>query len=399
MQKHLPALGAALLLMATATVAQAQAPAYRLLVAQDQIYRANAWKDTLRYTRSGFVPGTALAQDTLKESSPNGGTSYTAVRFNRRRFNATGGLTSDTLFSYSATGVRSARAASTYSYNAQGRRSMVVTTFRLSTTFNPYGRDTYTYDAQGRLTRLLYESANGPTAYTNSSQVLYTYNALGQLVLEEAQNWNGTSQFTPADRYIRTYTATGQLAQETSESVVTFGGTTYVPVRRETYTYATTNPAQLVRTAIELPATSGGTLALAGQILRTYDANGNADLATTQRYSAATAIYTNLYRTVFAYQRVLATAPARSLNAGLSLAPNPATAGRAAVLRYTLPAAAPVAVDVRDALGRPVLCLPVTAQAAGEHTLALPALPLAPGLYLVRLAAGPQSQTVKLVVE
>ena len=145
MNKYLSFCWAALLLATTA--AQAQSPAYRLLVAQDQTYRANAWKDTLRYTRSGFVTGTDLAKDTLKESSANGGTSYTAVRFNRRRFNAAGALTTDTLFSYSSTGARSARAATSYSYNAQGRRSVVLSTFRISTSFNPYGRDTYTYDA------------------------------------------------------------------------------------------------------------------------------------------------------------------------------------------------------------------------------------------------------------
>lgn len=399
MQKQLHAFATVLLLAATAPVAQAQGPVYRLLVAQDQIYRANAWKDTVRYTRSGFVPGTSLALDSLKEISPNGGSSYTAVRFNRRRFNVAGGLTSDTLFSYSATGVRSARAASTYSYNAQGRRSVVTSTFRFSTTFDPYGRDTYTYDAQGRLTRLLYESANGPTAYLNSSQVLYTYNAQGQLIQEESQYWNGTSQFTPADRFTRTYNAAGQLAQETTESVP-FGGTMYAPVRRETYTYATTSPARLVRTAIELPATSGGALVLAGQFLRTYDGNGNADVVTSQRYRAATGTYADLYRTVFSYQRVLATAPARTLNAGLTLAPNPAAAGQAMTLHYTLPAAAAVTVDVLDALGRPVLRLPATAtQAAGDHTLLLPHLPPAAGLYAVRLTAGAQSQTVKLVVE
>ena len=399
MQQQLRSFGTVLvLLMATATATRAQSPVYRLLVAQDQVYRANAWKDTLRYTRARFVPGTDLAQDTLKESSPNGGVSYTPVRFNCRRFNATNGLTSDTLFSYSSTGVRSARAASTYSYNAQGRRSVVLSTFRLSVTFNPYGRDTYTYDAQGRLTRLLYESANGPTAYINSSQVLYTYNAQGQLVQEESQYWDGTSQFTPGDRFTRTYNAAGQLAQETSESVP-FGCSTYATVRRESYTYATTGPARLVRTAIELPATRGGVLTLAGQVLRTYDANGNADMATSQRYVPASGTYANLYRTAFSYQRVLSTANPQALNAGLALAPNPAGTTAGTMLHYTLPTAAEVTVTVFDHLGRVVLSVPAGAQAAGPHALPLARLPQAAGCYAVRLAAGAQSQTVKLVVE
>ena len=66
--------------------------------------------------------------------------------------------------------------------------------------------------------------------------------------------------------------------------------------------------------------------------------------------------------------------------------PNP-TAGTAA-LRYDVPQAAGVAVEVFDLLGRRVATLVDGAVGAGRHVARLDAAALAAGVYVVRMTAG-----------
>ncbi|HDQ99895.1 MAG TPA: T9SS type A sorting domain-containing protein [candidate division WOR-3 bacterium] len=76
-------------------------------------------------------------------------------------------------------------------------------------------------------------------------------------------------------------------------------------------------------------------------------------------------------------------------------APNPAR-GRATV-RYSLPHAQDVALTVRDVAGRLVRELESGRRAAGHHEAEIRGL--AAGVYLVRLEAGPVSETRKLVIQ
>jgi len=81
----------------------------------------------------------------------------------------------------------------------------------------------------------------------------------------------------------------------------------------------------------------------------------------------------------------------------LTAVPNPADA--TATLRYELASAAPVSVTVTNLLGATVYTLPTTSrQASGAHELALPTANLANGVYLVRLSAGAQQQTTRVLV-
>ncbi|TGE08854.1 T9SS type A sorting domain-containing protein [Hymenobacter fodinae] len=78
--------------------------------------------------------------------------------------------------------------------------------------------------------------------------------------------------------------------------------------------------------------------------------------------------------------------------------PNPA--GSTATVRYALGQSAPVSVTVTNLLGATVHTSNVASrQAAGTHELQLPVQQLANGVYMVRLNAGTQQQTVRLVVQ
>ncbi|RYU82473.1 DUF4961 domain-containing protein [Hymenobacter persicinus] len=97
---------------------------------------------------------------------------------------------------------------------------------------------------------------------------------------------------------------------------------------------------------------------------------------------------------------VLGTTPRRATAANLSLsaAPNP-VAGVATVF-YTLTAASPVHVSVTNLLGATAQApVELGRQGSGAHELKLPVAGLANGVYLVRLQAGEQQQTIRLLVQ
>lgn len=86
--------------------------------------------------------------------------------------------------------------------------------------------------------------------------------------------------------------------------------------------------------------------------------------------------------------------------AALQLVALPNPAGSTATLRYELGQSAPVSVTVTNLLGATVhTATTATRQAAGTRELQLPVQHLANGIYLVRLSAGAQQQTVRLVVQ
>ncbi|UYZ64615.1 alpha-amylase family glycosyl hydrolase [Hymenobacter weizhouensis] len=81
----------------------------------------------------------------------------------------------------------------------------------------------------------------------------------------------------------------------------------------------------------------------------------------------------------------------------LTSEPNPAAA--VTTLRYELPISGPVSLTVQNVLGATVRTLSVGRQAKGAQELKLPVQDLANGVYLVRLQAGEQIQTARLVVQ
>ncbi|UOR03509.1 alpha-amylase family glycosyl hydrolase [Hymenobacter aerilatus] len=95
--------------------------------------------------------------------------------------------------------------------------------------------------------------------------------------------------------------------------------------------------------------------------------------------------------------------PVKSAQAvsGLKLLASPNPTGGAATLYYELSAAVPtVTVTVQNMLGATVRTVPVAGrQTSGAHELALPVANLANGIYFVRLQAGTQQQTTRLVVQ
>jgi endonuclease/exonuclease/phosphatase family metal-dependent hydrolase len=78
-------------------------------------------------------------------------------------------------------------------------------------------------------------------------------------------------------------------------------------------------------------------------------------------------------------------------------APYPNPFRDATTLTYALPEPADVRLEVFDALGRRVATVAEGARAAGTHEVRFVERDLAPGLYLVRLTAGAQTSTRRLV--
>lgn len=76
--------------------------------------------------------------------------------------------------------------------------------------------------------------------------------------------------------------------------------------------------------------------------------------------------------------------------------PNPARG--LTTLAYSLDRERPVALEVVDVAGRVVATLARGSQAAGTHTISWDATGEVPGVYFLRMAAGPESRTRKLVV-
>jgi glycosidase len=81
----------------------------------------------------------------------------------------------------------------------------------------------------------------------------------------------------------------------------------------------------------------------------------------------------------------------------LTLAPNPATG--TATVAYLLPTATTASLSVQNLLGQTVRQLAPARQVAGNQAQALSLQGLAPGVYLVKLQAGNQTQTARLLVE
>ena len=81
----------------------------------------------------------------------------------------------------------------------------------------------------------------------------------------------------------------------------------------------------------------------------------------------------------------------------LSLVPNPASG--TATVAYQLPTAATATLAVQNLLGQTVRQLAPARQAAGTQAQAISLQGLAPGVYLIKLTAGDQTQSARLLVQ
>ena len=369
---------------------------FRLLTATHQYYRNATWQDSTRATYSRFTARN-LPLRQVRENTPTRGAALRPLRQQNYQYNAAGKITTDSTIVFNALGVLNAYPSQvvTYTYNAQGLLQQVVQEVRSAGSLRPYGRTTYFYNALNQNTRILDEGYFG-SSWLADDQELFTYNALGQVATDEFQlaDISGAT-FSPFANDVFTYNAAGQQLTDIQQ-LYTNGA--YVNNYRTTSTYAALpsgQPAMPQLSSYLVERATGSTWVPYSQNLEFYDPDGNLTQDLAQLYRNG--IYANNDRTLYTYQRILATTPAAGLNANLSLTPNPVTSG-AATLHYCLPAAASVAVQVFDALGRLVLSQPATVQTVGEHTQILP-LPGTAAVYTLRLSAGLQHQTIKLVVE
>ncbi len=77
------------------------------------------------------------------------------------------------------------------------------------------------------------------------------------------------------------------------------------------------------------------------------------------------------------------------------MAPNPFASQ--AVLRYALPSAEQVRIEVVDVMGRRVAVLADARQEAGRYAVMLDGSTLASGVYVVTIRAGVYHQTVRVI--
>ncbi|MCC3155767.1 T9SS type A sorting domain-containing protein [Hymenobacter sp. 15J16-1T3B] len=376
----------------TAPSPAAQRPAAtssaRLLSILKQQYRGGAWLDTLRFTNSSFnAAGLPMRQ--LRENAPTRGAVLRPLRQQNYRYSAADKLLSDTTYVYTnGTLSTTPTLAVNYAYDVQGRLQQEVTTLRVSGSWRPYGRTTYFYNAQGQNTRILDESYFG-SAWLADDQEVFTYDTQGRVAMAdfELADASGAS-FTPFVRDVFTYNALGQRTSDVQQQYVNGA---FVNTYRTVSSYTT---AGLTAGYVLEKAASATTWQPFMQGINTYDADGNLTQELSQQYRNGA--YADDERYQYTYQRVLAVAAPRRLDAGLRVYPNPSVG--AAQVSYQLPQAAVASVEVLDVLGRVVATpLPAQSQGAGAQQLTL-RQPLPAGVYTVRLSAAGSSQTQRLLV-
>ena len=371
--------------LAPATRVQSQ---FRLTQTLSQRYINNIWTTEYRDTHSSFTPMKSRPQ--LTQIDTLSGTTALPRRQRRRQYNFREQIITDTILAWTNSQRYDPTWVFSYSYTPQDSLARYTAQTRMSGTLVPNYRVSYTYDASTRrLTQILDEDYSQNMWYV-SGRNEYTYDSQGRVSQVEYLPLLPNGTFSPLVRHNYTYNNQNLLQMQVVQIAE---DALYENAIRVNFTYNTNR--QLVNQAIEYWNTD--TWAPSERYLFAYNADGNQTSRTHQGYIDD--VYKDMDRLLHTYERVLSTGSARTLNASLTLVPNPACASTSTTLHYTLTTAAPVHVEIIDVIGRSVLHLPAVAQKAGAHTLLLPHLPAAAGLYGVRLTAGSQSQTVKLLVQ
>ena len=347
-----------------------------------QDYQGGTWQDNERTVYSRYtansLPG-RLHTDTWRNA-------WVPKAENRRRYTAAGDVLSDTLVSFQPAPL--VYAAITYKYaNAQLQQQVLDFLNPLTQAWEPTSRDTHSYNAASQRTEVL-EEYYAFNAYDTLARSLFGYTAQGQVAEIEKQSRSG-SNWDPSQKVVYTYDGQNRLVTVTSQTAFTGP---YTNSQRVTYQYGGSG---LITDAFTEEWDNGAWNKYAHSLL-TYTAQGYPLMEVIELWNGTS--YQSVKRGVFTYRTVTGTAAAATLAAQLTVAPNPLVG--AATIRYTLPAAAAVTVEVRDMLGRLVRrVLHPQNQVAGPHTVPFAAEGLPAGLYIVRLTAGSRNQQVKVVVE
>ncbi|UOQ97901.1 T9SS type A sorting domain-containing protein [Hymenobacter sp. 5317J-9] len=338
------------------------------------------WQDSAHIVYSNFNSANLPQRELIARSGHNWSEKFIF------QYNAAGQITSDSSYHAATPGSFGtvANSVTSYSYNAQNQ--LLTALYSSPLVLSPSSRRTYSYNAQGQNTAVLEEAVVNGSLQPQSRRLL-SYNAQGQVSAIEYESRDGTSgQLVPVNRNLYIYNAAGQIVTEQYQRV---DNGAFVNAGFVTATY---NGPQNQLSSVEVPKYELFTY--------TYDANNNLAQIMDHYWSKDTQSYYEAIRISFSYQRAaVLSARTGALNAGLSVAPNPANQAGVATLHYTLPSAALTGATVLDLTGRTVATLPTTVQSVGPHTLALPITKLSTGLYIVQLTAGTQSQRIKLRVE
>ena len=365
-----------------ATVSQLQ----ELLV---QNWDGSAWVDFQRQAYLRYV--TPTLPGAIRTERKNG-TAWVVNSVHRYRYTSAGEILTDTTDQYQQMPYGAYFATiNTFNTPSQVRWEWTKTrnAFNNTAPWDSLRRDSHSYNAAGQRTQVLEELYIG--GYLSAAaRRLWTYNALGQIAVYETQSNSGPTSWDPLQRIAYAYNAAGKLQQAISETA--FGSSTYSNSARNTFAFDSQGRPSVLTTETWSTANAW---APSSQTLYAYAATGDPSTATLQVWNPNTSAYQNYQRAVFTFAQVTATQRALNAAIGLAVVPNPGSAAEAA-LCYQLPAAASVAVEIHDLLGRCVAtALAAERQAAGAHRVALASLALKPGLYSVCLRAGQQQWQVK----
>ncbi len=285
-------------------------------------------------------------------------------------------------------------------YTAVGKPDTVYTRFSpTATTWRNSRRDWIVYDINNFKAEE-YQQDWLFTSYINTGRYLFTTDGQGRVVTEEFQQTD-LSGANYLNTTLSTLTYPG-----TSDSLGTAIVSAWSDVTNS-YSELQNRYRNVYKTGMLLDSVyaeqynaTNSSWDLQAITTYTYDNRQNR-LSETVKTGTSLATMAPYLRRLYTY-RIITGTPAESpvTDAGLTLAPNPATANGIATLRYTLATPATVTVELLDLLGRRVATPALrTTQTAGNQAVAVDLRGLSAGLYVARLTTGNTHQQVKLVVQ
>ncbi|UOQ97902.1 T9SS type A sorting domain-containing protein [Hymenobacter sp. 5317J-9] len=144
---------------------------------------------------------------------------WDSLKRNSHSYNAAGQRT-QVLEEFYSSGFFSTTARRLWSYNALGQVSVYETQSNSGpSTWDPLQRFTYTYNAAGKLQQAITESVLlGSNTYGNSARNTYTFDAQGRESLLTTETWATTNAWAPSSQTIYTYAPNGDPAMATLQA-------------------------------------------------------------------------------------------------------------------------------------------------------------------------------------